>query len=207
MCCRYVLDITEQELAQLVEDAAGSPLMERFRRDGAGVFVPSGEVAPTNIAPAIATDRRGKQAVFPMRWGFTLQNRNSLLINARVESASEKPTFREAWLHHRCVLPASRYFEWQRLPSENGKQKKGIKYAIWPQDTDITWLCGLYRIENGLPVFVVLTSEASEDVSHIHDRMPLILPKDCIREWVDPEARPEPLLRWALTRMTVEKAG
>ena len=207
MCCRYVLDITEAELRQLVEDAAGSPLMERFRRNGAGVFVSSGEVAPMDIAPAVATDRRGRQAVFPMRWGFTIQGRNTLLVNARVESAAEKPSFREAWQHHRCVLPCSRYFEWQHPETENGKKTKGIKYAIRPQDTEITWLCGLYRIENGLPVFVVLTSEASEDVSHIHDRMPLILPKGCVREWVDPEARPEPLLRWALTRMSAEKAG
>ena len=207
MCCRYVLDITEKELAQLVEDAAGSPLMERFRRVTPGVSVSFGEVCPTNIAPAIATDRRGAQAVFPMRWGFALQGRRSLLVNARVETAREKPSFQEAWESHRCVLPASRYYEWQHPSPESGRKPGGIKYSIRPQDTEITWLCGLYRIEGGLPVFVVLTREASPDVAQIHDRMPLILPKDCVKAWVDPGERPEPLLRYALTGMTAEKAG
>ena len=202
MCCRYVLDLTEQELKQLVEDAAGSPLMERFRRSEAGVFVSEGEVRPTNIAPAIAADRRGGQSVFPMRWGFTLAGRGSLLVNARVETAGEKASFREAWNSHRCVLPASHYFEWQ-----HPEGSRAIKYAIRPQDTEITWLCGLYRIEAGLPVFVVLTSRASPDVASIHDRMPLILPKDCVHDWVDPKCRPEPLLRYALTRMMAQKAG
>ncbi len=103
-------------------------------------------------------------------------------------------------------IPASWYFEWQHLPTENGRDTVKTKYAIQPADASITWLCGLYRIENGLPVFVVLTSEASEDVAHIHDRMPVILPKGAIREWVNPKARPTELLRYSLTKLIAEKA-
>ena len=139
-------------------------------------------------------------AVFPMRWGYQMEGRSTLLINARVETAAEKPSFRDSWLHHRCILPASRYFEWQHTPGEDGKTTT-TKYAIQPYDTHITWLCGLYRIENGLPAFVVLTSEPSPDVAHIHDRMPLILPKGAVRDWVNPRVRAEDLLPYALTRL------
>ena len=200
MCCRYVLDITEKDLAEIVESAGQSPLLQRYRQRGAGELIRSGEVRPMNIAPAIASDRKEAAAVFPMRWGYQMEGRSTLLINARVETAAEKPSFRDSWLHHRCILPASRYFEWQHTPGEDGKTTT-TKYAIQPYDTHITWLCGLYRIENGLPVYVVLTSEPSADVAHIHDRMPLILPKRAVRDWVNPKVRAEDLLPYALTRL------
>ena len=53
----------------------------------------------------IATGRNGKKAVFPMRWGFQIPGR-SLLVNARSETAGEKPTFKESWEKHRCIIPA-----------------------------------------------------------------------------------------------------
>lgn len=187
MCCRYVLDVTEIDLAELVERAEASPLLDRFHKWEAGVFVRSGEVKPMNIAPAIATNRGGGPAVFPMRWGFTVEGRSALLINARVETAAEKPSFCDARKSHRCILPASWYCEWQHTPTADGRSTVTTKYNIQPYDTRITWLCGLYRIENGLLVFVVLTTEPSPDVAEIHDRMPLILPKGCVREWVNPK--------------------
>ena len=207
MCCRYVLDVSERDLADIVEQAGNSPLLRRFQQRDSGLLVRSGEVRPTNVAPAVATSRGGEQAVFPMRWGFTIEGRSTLLINARAETAAEKPSFRDAWRSHRCVLPASCYFEWQHAPAEDGRPAVTTKYAIRPCDTQITWLCGLYRIEDGLPVFVVLTTEPSDDVAFIHDRMPLILPKGCVREWIDPTVRAEDLLPYALTRLQAEKAG
>ena len=70
----------------------------------------------------------------------------------------------------------------------------------------MTWLCGLYRIENGLPAFVILTKEPSPDVAHIHDRMPMILPKRAVREWINPAVKPEDLLPYAVSGMAAEKA-
>ena len=69
----------------------------------------------------------------------------------------------------------------------------------------MTWLCGLYRIEEGLPVFVVLTREPGEEIRFIHDRMPLIMPGDCVNEWIRPDAKPEELVERALTEMVYEK--
>jgi putative SOS response-associated peptidase YedK len=70
----------------------------------------------------------------------------------------------------------------------------------------VTWLCGLYRIEDTFPVFTVLTREPSEELSRIHDRMPLIMPKERIDEWISPDSKPEDLLSYALTDMIMEKA-
>ena len=70
----------------------------------------------------------------------------------------------------------------------------------------MTWLAGLYRIEDGLPVFAVLTKEHTEDLRRIHDRMPLILPKDLIDEWINPNTNPKDILRHSITDMVMEKA-
>lgn len=69
----------------------------------------------------------------------------------------------------------------------------------------MTWLCGLYRIEDGLPVFVVLTREPGEEIRFIHDRMPLIMPGDYVSEWIKPGVKPDDLVDEALTEMVYEK--
>ena len=90
--------------------------------------------------------------------------------------------------------------------SPSGKTKAGEKYAILPKDSDMTWLCGIYRMENNSPHFVILTREPGESISFIHDRMPFILPERCIGEWIDPGAKPDRLVGMALTDMAYEKA-
>ena len=70
----------------------------------------------------------------------------------------------------------------------------------------MTWLAGLYRIENGLPELVILTREPADALRKIHDRMPVILPKERILQWISPDAEPEEILKYALTDMVFEKA-
>ena len=88
----------------------------------------------------------------------------------------------------------------------NGKTKTGDKYAIQPQGSSMTWLCGLYRFENDMPFFVILTREPGEQIRFIHDRMPLILPEQLVNAWIDPDADPEKLVKEAMTDMIAEKA-
>lgn len=195
MCGRYFLD-ESPELRQYVEAMNRSPLMARSE----GIAVDSGEVFPSNIVPAVATNRAGERAVFPMKWGFSIPGGRPL-INARAESAAEKPSFREAFAAHRCALPASGYFEWERTLMPSGRKRAGQKYRLKPAGEGVTWLAGLYRVENGFPVFVVLTREASGDVRFIHDRMPVMLPTDKVSEWVHPASCPEKVLASALIRV------
>lgn len=195
MCCRYWFE-ESPELRPFVEAMNRSPLAGRFP-EGTEI-VTSGEVRPTNVAPVIASNRQGQRAVYPMKWGFSGK---TLLINARSESAAEKPTFKEAWRSHRCVVPASAYFEWVHLTDSRGRHKTGPKYRIQPLQ-GLAWMCGLYRIENGLPVFVILTRDAAESLRFIHDRMPLMLPEPCVSAWVNPDANPESLLNAAQTELS-----
>ena len=200
MCCRYWAD-ESPKLRAIVEEMNRSPLVDKWHKTTG--IITSGEIRPTNVVPVIAPDRQGKRAVFPMKWGFSGK---SLLMNARSETAAVKPLFKDAWASHRCIVPASWYFEWEHLKLNDGKTKTGDKYMIQPRNSTMTWLAGLYRIENGLPVFVVLTREPAEELRFIHDRMPLILPEQLVDEWIRPGAKPEELVKEALTDMIFEKA-
>lgn len=201
MCCRYFME-ESLELRPIVEAMNRSPLTMKFMETAA--VVTCGEVRPTNTVPVIASDRIGRRAVFPMRWGFREKN---LLINARTETAAVKPVFRNAWAGHRCVVPASWYFEWEHSAEGEGGRKTTVPYRLQEKGSVITWLCGLYRIENGLPCFVILTREPGEQIRFIHDRMPLILPEGKICEWISPAAKPEEILSAALTDLCYQRVG
>ena len=81
---------------------------------------------------------------------------------------------------------------------------------IQPKDSPVTYLAGLYQIEEcgsvRLPTFTVLTREPGEGIAFIHDRMPVILPKESVKPWLSPEGTPEEIIRSALTEMYYEKA-
>ena len=199
MCCRYWTD-ESPELRPIEEEMNRSPLMRKWQ-DKAKVKS-YGEIFPTDVVPVIAPNRSGLRTVYPMKWGYSGK---SLLMNARSETAAEKLTFREDWVRHRCIVPASWYFEWEHYPGSDGKKHTGDKYMIHPKDCAVTWLCGLYRIENGLPVFVILTREPGEALRFLHDRMPLIMPEELVTEWIRPDRKPEELLSRALTDLDFEK--
>lgn len=205
MCTRYALEKDLPEMREIIDVASRSLLAQKFLETHAMPIITNGEVRPTNIVPVIASNAQRMKAVFPMQWGFMAKDNKRTLFNARVETAGEKPTFREAWKSHRCIIPASYYFEWQHFKSPDGKKKTGDKFAIQPAGYTITWLCGLYRIEEGYPVFVVLTKEPTPELSKIHDRMPLILPAEKVEDWIDPSSDPGELLPYALKKMIMEK--
>ncbi len=207
MCTRFYIDISDEELRDIISAAEGSALTDRFLRMGSPLHT-SGEIRPTDVTAAIATSRSGKRTVFPMQWGFHLSGRTgtTMLLNARSETAAQKQTFRESWRTHRCILPASYYFEWEHHKDPSGRQTAGQKYAIQPRGSAVTWLCGLYRMEEGLPRFVVLTRQPSDDIAFIHDRMPVILPADLIDQWIDPAIDTSKVIGRAVTDVVFETA-
>ena len=201
MCCRYYIGETV-DMEMIVAEMMKSPLVPEWQKERA--VVTKGEVRPTDIVPVIAPDRLGKRKVFPMKWGYSGK---SLIVNARVETAAEKPTFREDWRRHRCIVPASYYYEWEHVTDNAGKKHTGDKYIIQPKMSEMTWLCGLYRFEENMPVFVILTRKPGKDIAFIHDRMPVILPEHLLDSWIRPDAKPEELIGEALVNMEFEKAN
>ena len=177
----------------------------------------SGNIRPTDMAAVLAPNKQGNVAVFPMIWGFTHESTFKPLINCRIETADQKPLWKDSWFRRRCIIPASWYYEWGIPPSEVGfhnaneqRNIKKVKYAIQPEGAEITYLAGLYRFEEHrgiqIPMFTVLTREAVAPVSNIHDRMPLILGKDSLSEWIRPNGDPNKIAKMALTKMIMEKA-
>ena len=204
MCCRFYME-SSPELRPFVEAANRSPLLFKMLEKTAKPLKTEGEIRPADLVPVLATSKAGKPAVFPMLWGF--QGKQSLLINARAETAAEKPAFRDSWQSHRCAVPASWYYEWEHLSSPDGKTRTGRKYLIQPEGSALSWLAGLYRLEDGLPRFTVLTQEPSPEVLAIHDRMPVLFPREVISAWIRPDQDPAPLLARSLRSMILEPAS
>ena len=206
MCTRFYIEKENAELQDIIEAAERSVLTERFLLKLAKPLTKAGEVRPTDLVPVIAPNQKGQKTVFPMKWGFTLPKSTSPVVNARVETAPEKPLFKDHWKRHRCVIPASYYYEWEHFTAPNGKTKTGRKFLIQPAGATVTYLCGLYRLEDDLPVFTVLTREPSEELKQIHDRMPLIISGDKISDWIDTNSEPDTILSSSLIDMIFEPA-
>ena len=116
----------DPELRELVKEMNRAKLAEKFRKTENEPLTAEGEIFPSAVLPVLAVNKSGEQRVFPMKWGFA--GAKGLLINARAETAADKPTFSESWRSHRCVIPASWYFEWEH----DEKKKAGQKYALRP---------------------------------------------------------------------------
>lgn len=210
MCCRYWME-ESPELRPFVEAVNRSPLKDKMVSKLARPIKTTGEIRPTDMVPVVAPNAKGEAVVFPMIWGFSNPKAGQPLVNCRVETVATKPTWRESWERHRCIVPASWYYEWEHFVSPDGRTKTGNKYMIQPRGSRITYLAGLYRIEEtaGLkyPVFAILTREPSEEIRFIHERMPLILPKEAVTSWIRPEGNPNELIQTAIQDMVYEKVS
>ena len=205
MCTRYYLSSSVPRLEEIILAAKESSLTKRFTIIGSPLKT-EGEVRPTDVVPVLAPNPDGEETVYPMRWGYTNPYKGGkILLNARTETAHVKPMFKEDWINHRCIIPALYYFEWSHYKKYDGSTRVGDRYIIQPKGESITWLCGLYHIEDNFPTFVVLTKEPTEEISGIHDRMPFILPSTLASEWIKIGADPEELIKEAVTEVIAEK--
>jgi len=194
MCGRYYIpeDDAAAEL-QLIIDQIN-------RKMPAGTLLKRGEVCPTDIAPVLANNRSMNIKPFAMKWGYTLSN-GKLLINTRSETASQKPLFQDGITQRRCLVPAANYYEWEKR--EWGK----IKYAIKPASSDVMYMAGIYRLENGNPVFSILTRDPADSIAFIHNRMPVMLHKDILADWLNPRYKADEVLHTAVQDLSFTPVG
>lgn len=158
MCGRYWIEQDDGALAEIIAEMQRLDVQAKTE----------GEIFPGDRAPVLCKSRAGRLRPFAMEWGYKLDG-GRRIINARSETAAEKPMFREGMALRRCLLPMTAYFEWETR--EDGKQK----YRIAPAEKGVHYLAGIYRFEENNPVCTVLTTEAARDIAFIHRRMPVIL--------------------------------
>lgn len=147
-------------------------MMEKYYR---GKYK-TGEIFPGDTVPAVI-ERSGKLLPIPATFGFPGFSGGKLLINARSETAAEKPAFAESLRQRRIILPANGFFEWSR-------DEKRAKYRFSVENARTIYLCGLYRLVDGAPHFVILTRAANDSMRSTHDRMPVIAGEDQVRPYL-----------------------
>ena len=126
-----------------------------------------------------------------MQWGFRQKSGSGLIINARAESVTERPMFRESILLRRCVIPSSWFYEWNQ-----NKEKVTFKKG----DSSVLYMAGFYqRYEDGNR-FVILTTGANKSMKPVHDRMPVILEGQELQDWVFDES----YMKYVLNRVPTE---
>lgn len=186
MCGRFVLTANPQSLQQ--EFDLSTPPVE---------VQPRYNIAPTQPV-AVITNESPHQLTYH-RWGLIPSWAKDMamaakMINARSESAAEKPAFRAAFRRRRCIIPADGFYEWQ----EQGKDKTPM--FIHMQDRKLFGLAGLWEIwhdpEGGeLRTCTILTTDANPFMQQYHHRMPVILHKEDYPLWLSPKEEPLPVLQ------------
>ena len=163
---------------------------------------PAGNL-PSDTVPVVANNRQLKARPFAMRWGYSFPDGHPI-INARSETAQTKPLFQDGMRRRRCLIPAKCYFEWER------RDKERIKYAIRPAHGRILYFAGIYHWEQHseatFPTFAILTQQAAPEIAFIHERMPVILPAERLRDWLNPRNDARDILQAALRDMEYQRA-
>lgn len=209
MCGRYA---TTQTSASL-NDAFGVDLANSFVD-----LEPDYNMAPTKPAPlVIARATVGgppTREALEAKWGLvpswakdpSIGNR---MINARSETVAEKPSFAKAFAKRRAIVPADGYYEWYSggIPVPAGTKASSAAaesmgsvpkqpFFITPKDRSALAMAGLYEFwkasadADWLITFTILTTSATDDLGHLHDRMPLLVRPDDVSDWLDPATHP-----------------
>lgn len=145
---------------------------------------------PSNIVPIIVA-QNDQLVLKKAKWGFKAFA-DKLIINARSETLLEKPLFKKEVFAHRCLIPASGFYEWDehkhRFTFKNKKQH-------------LMMLAGLYRLADNHVEVVIITTKANESMLGIHERMPLLLNDAAATNWLSDDyfldaltIVPEPLM-------------
>ncbi|UCF81671.1 MAG: SOS response-associated peptidase [Acidobacteriota bacterium] len=187
MCARFTLVTPAGELAEAF-DLEEIPSLE-----------PRYNIAPTQPVAAVRRRESGsKRELALLRWGLVPPWVKSLrigarMINARAETLSQRPAFREAFKHRRCLIPADGFYEWRR----EGKRKQPFYFRL--RGGGLFAFAGLWERWEGqgdaVESCTLLTTDANELLRSFHERMPVILdPKD-YEAWLDPGMQGEEKLR------------
>jgi putative SOS response-associated peptidase YedK len=178
MCGRFTLRATGRSLAKSFGIAKGPIILPRYN------------IAPTQDILAVRLCDQKKEFSL-LRWGLIPEwaedpSIGSKMINARSETVRTKAAFREAFRHRRCLIPADGFFEWEIQGHEKQPmliaRRDGLPFAfagLWEG-----WHSGGRKIESS----AIITTDADEFLSEVHDRMPVIVSSDNYDRWLNADA-------------------
>ena len=190
MCGRYVLTTPGEVLAQIFDT---EPPPEEVLE----AIVPRYNISPTQSVPIVRQPAAGARELAVVQWGLVPHwakdpKIGNQLINARAETAAEKPSFRDALKRRRCLIPADGFYEWQEL----GKGKQ--PWLLRMRGGKTFAFAGLWSAwkdpRSGAPLetCAILTTTPNELAASVHDRMPVILPPTTWNRWLDDAAQGTP---------------
>lgn len=187
MCGRYALHASSREIARAL-GTESAPDSERSYNIPPGTYQLAAHASGHDVS--VAFER--------IWWGYRPPWANDDApqpINARAEKVATSPYFRHAFTRHRCLIPASGWFEWHQ--GDEGK----LPYYI-TTEADVLMFAGIYdptREEGGSGSFAIITQPAARTIAHIHSRMPLVLDAACYQDWLNPAHQDRDSIK-ALTR-------
>lgn len=181
MCGRYSLAPAESaEIERIVWE-----VQQKFGADS----IHTGEIRPTNPAPVLLLSDDGAMSAEPMGWGFPRFDGKGVVINARGETAMDKPMFRKSLLERRCVVPTTGFYEWD-------SEKRKYLFRL-PERREL-YLAGLWNSFKGTDQFTILTTAPNESIINVHDRMPVLLPEAEQERWLKD-------VTWAMEKITARQ--
>lgn len=189
MCTRFVLE--QDRLRALV--AALDPAV--FAALASALPADRFNIAPGTPLLAFRRSDFSTTTSFRPRWGLIpswSRDATRPPVNARAETVAERPTFRDAFRHRRCLIPATGFYEWE----ERGRARH--PWLFRRRDGRAFFFAGLWETWNApesapLETCAFITTTPNATVSPIHDRMPVVLDATAARLWLDPAAPPDAL--------------
>lgn len=172
MCGRYYVDDeTAGEIEKIIRRVD-----ERLKkkRSFPSLELPARDIYPSDTALVLLPDGNGLSFQW-QKWGFPGYKGSQLIINARSESALEKPAFKESIYSRRVVIPAAGFYEWNQQKEKNTFKRRG---------KPVLFMAGCCNIFDKEAHFIILTTKANRSVEPVHNRMPLILEEEEIEKWI-----------------------
>ena len=182
MCGRY--QFTE------VQDKEFTKITQGIERKYGAKALNFGEIRPGGKAPVLLPSPNGPVPELSV-WGYRAPGK-SLVINARSETAAEKPMFRDGIAARRCVIPSTGFFEW------DGAKRK---FLFTLPNAEVLYMAGIFDAAGEGYCYCILTTEANDSMREVHDRMPLVLTKEQIETWITNTTETTSLLRMTPPRL------
>ena len=206
MCGRYATTLSGEELGNTFD----------IQTSVSDLFLPADyNMAPTKLAPVVLArpprDEPGAEPVRQLRllrWGLIPSwakgpSIGSRMINARAETVATKPAFRRAFAARRALVPAAGFYEW--FPTQQlNRAGKPLKqpFFLHPKDGGTLAFAGIYEFwrddtrpaegdDAWLVTYAIITTTATDDIGHLHDRMPMTVTPDNWTNWLDPRTKPD----------------